>query len=121
MLVERVFLIKEMVDLLKNYDFSKQCRFLFEYIVFKGVNDLLIYVKELLKLLCGFDCWVNLIWFYVIFGVDFEGVGMEIMMLFCDYLILYGLFIIIWVFWGEDIFVVCGMLLMVKQEESNKN
>ena len=33
---ERAFSIKEMVDLLKNYDFSKQRRLSFEYIVFKG-------------------------------------------------------------------------------------
>ena len=63
---ERAFSIKEMVDLLKNYDFSKQRRLSFEYIVFKGVNDSLIYAKELLKLLRGLDCRVNLIRFHAI-------------------------------------------------------
>ena len=58
---ERAFSIKEMVDLLKNYDFSKQRRLSFEYIVFKGVNDSLIYAKELVKLLRGLDCRMNLI------------------------------------------------------------
>ena len=66
---ERAFSIKEMVDLLKNYDFSKQRRLSFEYIVFKGVNDSLIYAKELLKLLRGLDCRVNLIRFHAIPGV----------------------------------------------------
>ena len=65
---ERAFSIKEMVDLLKNYDFSKQRRLSFEYIVFKGVNDSLIYAKELLKLLRGLDCRVNLIRFHAIPG-----------------------------------------------------
>lgn len=73
MLTERAFSIKEMVDLLKNYDFSKQRRLSFEYIVFKGVNDSLIYAKELLKLLRGLDCRVNLIRFHAIPGVDLEG------------------------------------------------
>ena len=81
---ERAFSIKEMVDLLKNYDFSKQRRLSFEYIVFKGVNDSLIYAKELLKLLRGLDCRVNLIRFHAIPGVDLEGAGMEAMTSFRD-------------------------------------
>lgn len=36
---EKAFSITEMVELLKNYDFSKQRRLSFEYIVFKGLND----------------------------------------------------------------------------------
>ena len=88
---ERAFSIKEMVDLLKNYDFSKQRRLSFEYIVFKGVNDSLIYAKELLKLLRGLDCRVNLIRFHAIPGVDLEGAGMETMTSFRDYLTSHGL------------------------------
>ena len=105
---ERAFSIKEMVDLLKNYDFSKQRRLSFEYIVFKGVNDSLIYAKELLKLLRGLDCRVNLIRFHAIPGVDLEGAGMETMTSFRASR-------------GEDIFAACGMLSTAKQEESNKN
>ena len=47
---EKAFSITEIVELLRNYDFSKQRRLSFEYIVFKGVNDSLLYAKELLKL-----------------------------------------------------------------------
>ena len=73
---ERAFSITEIVDLLKNYDFSKQRRLSFEYIVFKGVNDSLIYAKELVKLLRGVDCRINLIRFHAIPGVDLEGTDM---------------------------------------------
>lgn len=114
MFVEKVFFIMEIIDILYNYDFSKQWCLFFEYIVFKGVNDLFIYVKEIVKFLCGIECCVNLIWFYVIFNVDLEGVDMEIMVVFCDYLMQYGVFVMICVLRGEDIFVVCGMLFMVK-------
>lgn len=107
---ERAFSIKEMVDLLKNYDFSKQRRLSFEYIVFKGVNDSLIYAKELLKLLRGLDCRVNLIRFHAIPGVDLEGAGMETMTSFRDYLTSHGLFTTIRASRGEDIFAACGML-----------
>ena len=118
---ERAFSIKEMVDLLKNYDFSKQRRLSFEYIVFKGVNDSLIYAKELLKLLRGLDCRVNLIRFHAIPGVDLEGAGMETMTSFRDYLTSHGLFTTIRASRGEDIFAACGMLSTAQQEESNKN
>lgn len=47
---EKAFSITEIVDLLHDYDFSKQRRLSFEYIVFKGVNDTVPYAKELLKL-----------------------------------------------------------------------
>lgn len=105
---ERAFSIKEMVDLLKNYDFSKQRRLSFEYIVFKGVNDSLIYAKELLKLLRGLDCRVNLIRFHAIPGVDLEGAGMETMTSFRDYLTSHGLFTTIRVSRGEDILPLAG-------------
>ena len=43
---EKAFSITEIVRLLRNYDFSKQRRLSFEYIVFKGVNDSLLYAKK---------------------------------------------------------------------------
>ena len=117
---ERAFSIKEMVDLLKNYDFSKQRRLSFEYIVFKGVNDSLIYAKELVKLLRGLDCRMNLIRFHAIPGVDLEGADMETMTAFRDYLTSHGLFTTIRASRGEDIFAACGMLSTAKQEENKQ-
>ena len=70
---EKAFSMTEMVELLKNYDFSKQRRLSFEYIVFKGLNDSQIYARELLKLLRGLDCRINLIRFHAIPGVNLEG------------------------------------------------
>ena len=118
---ERAFSIKEMVDLLKNYDFSKQRRLSFEYIVFKGLNDSQVYAKELLKLLRGLDCRINLIRFHDIPGVDLEGADMDTMTRFRDYLTTHGLFTTIRSSRGEDIFAACGMLSTAKQEENNKS
>ena len=118
---ERAFSIKEMVDLLKNYDFSKQRRLSFEYIVFKGLNDSQVYAKELLKLLRGLDCRVNLIRFHAIPGVDLEGADMDTMTRFRDYLTSHGLFTTIRSSRGEDIFAACGMLSTAKQEENNES
>ena len=118
---ERAFSITEIVELLKNYDFSKQRRLSFEYIVFKGLNDSQVYAKELLKLLRGLDCRINLIRFHAIPEVNLEGADMETMIRFRDYLTSHGLFTTIRASRGEDIFAACGMLSTAKQEENNKS
>ena len=117
---EKAFSIAEVVDLLKNYDFSKQRRLSFEYIVFKGLNDSQVYAKELLKLLRGLDCRVNLIRFHAIPAVDLEGADIDTMTRFRDYPTSHGLFTTIRSSRGEDIFAACGMLSTAKQEEKNK-
>ena len=118
---ERAFSITEIVELLKNYDFSKQRRLSFEYIVFKGVNDSELYAKELLKLLRGVDCRINLIRFHAIPNVDLEGVDMDTMVHLRDYLTSHGLFTTIRASRGEDIYAACGMLSTAKQEENNRD
>lgn len=100
---EKAFSITEIIDILHNYDFSKQRRLSFEYIVFKGVNDSLIYAKEIVKLLRGIECRVNLIRFHAIPDVDLEGVDMEAMTTFRDYLTQHGVFATIRASRGEDI------------------
>lgn len=113
---EKAFSITEIVDLLRNYDFTKQRRLSFEYIVFKGVNDSVLYAKELLKLLRGVDCRINLIRFHAIPNVDLEGVSMDEMIQLRDYLTSHGLFTTIRASRGEDIFAACGMLSTLKQK-----
>lgn len=113
---EKTFSLTEIVDLLRNYDFSKQRRLSFEYIVFKEVNDSMLYAKELLKLLRGVDCRINLIRFHAIPGVNLEGADMETMTTIRDYLTSHGLFTTIRASRGEDIFAACGMLSTAKKE-----
>ena len=113
---EKAFSITEVVDVLRNYDFSKQRRLSFEYIVFKGVNDGIIYAKELVKLLRGLDCRMNLIRFHAIPDVDLEGADMDSMVAFRDYLTNHGLFATIRASRGEDIFAACGMLSTAQQQ-----
>lgn len=118
---EKAFSITEIVDLLRQYDFSKQRRLSFEYILFKGLNDSLTYARELLKLLRGVNCRINLIRFHAIPGVDLEGSDMESITAFRDYLTSHGLFTTIRASRGEDIFAACGMLSTAKQEEISDN
>lgn len=118
---EKAFSITEMVEILRRYDFSKQRRLSFEYIVFKGVNDSLIYAKELIKLLRGLDCRMNLIRFHAIPNVDLEGTDSDSMIAFRDYLTQHGLFATIRASRGEDIFAACGMLSTAKQQAEKEN
>lgn len=118
---ERAFSITEIVDLLRNYDFSKQRRLSFEYIVFGGVNDSPAHAKELIKLLRGVDCRINLIRFHAIPDVDLHGADMELMVRFRDYLTSHGVFTTIRASRGEDIFAACGMLSTAKQQEISED
>lgn len=114
---EKAFPAAEMIELLRDYDFSKQRRLSFEYIMFRDRNDSLLYAKEMVKLLRGLDCRINLIRFHAIPGVDLEGSEPERMVKFRDYLTSQGLFTTIRSSRGEDIFAACGMLSTAKQEQ----
>ncbi|MDE5676817.1 23S rRNA (adenine(2503)-C(2))-methyltransferase RlmN [Phocaeicola sp.] len=114
---EKAFSIADIIDVLHRYDFSKQRRLSFEYIVFKGVNDSLVYAKEIVKLLRGIECRVNLIRFHTIPHVDLEGVDMDSMIAFRDYLTQHGVFATIRASRGEDIFAACGMLSTAEQQK----
>lgn len=117
---EKAFSITEMIDILRRYDFSRQRRLSFEYIVFKGVNDSQVYAKELIRLLRGLDCRINLIRFHAIPDVDLEGTDMDSMIAFRDYLTRHGVFATIRASRGEDIFAACGMLSTARQQAEKR-
>lgn len=112
--VEKAFPAKELIELLKNYDWSKQRRLSFEYIMFKGVNDSIVHAKELLKILKGLDCRVNLIRFHAIPNIPLQSADNDTMNEFKDYLNQRGLTTTIRTSRGEDIFAACGMLSSTK-------
>lgn len=112
---EKGMSIAETVELLRNYDFSHQRRLSFEYIVFKGVNDTERHAKEIIKLLKGLDCRINLIRFHTIPNVPLHGVDDRKMEEFRNYLTKYGVFTTIRASRGEDIFAACGLLSTAKK------
>ena len=107
---ERIYSITEMVEVLKGYDFTGQRRLSFEYILFDGVNDTLADARKLVRLLDGLQCRINLIRFHAIPDSELDGVPMERMVTFRDYLTRHGLFTTIRASRGEDIYAACGML-----------
>lgn len=117
---ERMYSMEEMVETLKEYDFSKQRRLSFEYILFKGVNDSPADARRLVKLLEGLHCRINLIRFHRIPDADFEGVDMEQMTAFRDYLTQRGVFTTIRASRGEDVMAACGMLSTLEMKKGGK-
>lgn len=112
---EKLFSISDVVALLKQYDWSHQRRVSFEYICWHGLNDTIIHAKELLRLLKGLNCRINLIRFHE--GVDrqFPSSDEQQMVWLRDYLTDHGLTTTIRRSRGEDILAACGMLVNALQ------
>ena len=112
---ERGMSITDVVDLLRNYDFTHQRRLSFEYIVFDGLNDSTAHAKELVHLLKGLNCRINLIRFHQIPKVPLHSSDEKKMENFRDYLTHHGIFTTIRASRGQDIFAACGLLSTAKQ------
>ena len=118
---ERAMPITDIVEMLRGYDFSHQRRLSFEYIVFGGLNDSQTHAREIIKLLKGLDCRVNLIRFHQIPGVDLHGADEGRMEAFRDYLTGHGVFTTIRASRGQDIYAACGLLSTAKKEAEGKS
>lgn len=115
--VERAYAINKVVELLKKYDFSHQRRVSFEYICFGGVNDTPKHANELLRLLRGLECRVNLIRYHDGGQADFPASAEPNMVWMRDYLTQHGLTTTIRRSRGEDILAACGMLVNALQKK----
>ena len=113
---EKDMAIKDVVDLLRDYDFSHQRRLTFEYIVFGGLNDSQTHAREICRLLKGLDCHVNLIRFHQIPNVPLHGASPERMETFRDYLTAHGFYCTIRASRGQDIEAACGLLSTKRQQ-----
>ena len=107
---EKAMPIARTVELLRGYDFSHQRRCSFEYICFGGLNDSLSHGKELLKLLKGLDCRINLIRFHAVPGVALPPTDEQRLLQLRDFLTRHGIFATIRASRGEDILAACGLL-----------
>ena len=112
--IEQAAPAASVIEMLREYDWSKQRRLSFEYIMFDGVNDSLHYARELTKLLAGLDCRINLIRFHVIPMSKLRPSTEGNMIKFRDFLTAKGFICTIRASRGEDIFAACGMLSTAK-------
>jgi 23S rRNA (adenine2503-C2)-methyltransferase len=117
---EKAMALQETIDLLRQYDFTHQRRCSFEYICFGGLNDSPLYAREMVRLLDGLECRVNLIRFHEIPNVDLPGSDEQRMESLRDYLTSHGITATIRASRGQDIFAACGLLSTAhKAHESN--
>lgn len=115
--IEKAFPAHDIVEMLKEYDFTHQRRISFEYIVFKDLNDSLQHAKALICLLKEIPCRVNLIRFHAIPDVSLESSDVVKMEAFRDALNAAGVVCTIRLSRGEDIFAACGMLSTTKVQQ----
>ena len=115
---EKQFAINDIISLLKEYDWSHQRRITFEYTMFGGTNNTTLHAKELVKLLQGIDCRVNLIHWHLVPNVPLKEVSTKSMENFRDYLNNHGITATIRASRGQDIWAACGLLSTKKQLEN---
>ena len=118
---ERAMPIADVVALLRQYDFTHQRRCSFEYICFGGLNDTLAHGREIVKLVAGLECRVNLIRFHQIPAVDLPGSDEQRMDRLRDYLTQHGVFTTIRASRGEDIFAACGLLSTARKQATEES
>ena len=134
--------ISHVLDLVRQYDWSKQRRLSFEYICWAGVNDDIAHAKQLIRLVSGLPCRVNLIRFHQTSDTQaspkdsnlqtlkqaqraqtsyqsqpsFPASDEQRMVAFRDYLSAHGVTCTIRRSRGEDILAACGMLVNALQK-----
>ncbi len=119
---ERSYPLTEMMDLLRQYDWTGQRRLSFEYIVFGGQNDTNRHAHELVRLLSGLECRVNLIrWHALPDEESFHEANPERMVAFRDYLIHHDVRCTIRTSRGQDIDAACGLLNTKEMKNENEN
>lgn len=109
--IEKRYHLDQVIALLKQYDWQHQRRVSFEYICWNNQNDTIRHAKELVRLLKGLPCRMNLIRFHA--GVDqaFANSDEKQMEWLRDYLTDNGITTTIRRSRGEDILAACGMLV----------
>jgi 23S rRNA (adenine2503-C2)-methyltransferase len=108
--VQHVYPIREVLKVIRDFDFGAQRRVSFEYIMFKGLNDTAAHVKELAKLLNGIHCRINLIRFHPIPNTPLEGSDDAAIKRFQEGLEEKGIITTVRASRGQDIFAACGLL-----------
>ncbi|MFY9151876.1 MAG: 23S rRNA (adenine(2503)-C(2))-methyltransferase RlmN [Prolixibacteraceae bacterium] len=108
--VQVAYPLEEVIHEIKSWDFGRQRRVSFEYIVFKGLNDSPRHVQELAKILNGIKCRINLIRFHPIPGTPLEGTDEATLQKFKEKLNDKGILTTIRASRGQDIYAACGLL-----------
>ncbi|MBE6233789.1 MAG: 23S rRNA (adenine(2503)-C(2))-methyltransferase RlmN [Bacteroidales bacterium] len=108
--VQGAWPVQDVIDLIRQYDFTGQRRVSFEYTMFAGFNDTKVHADALIRMLRGLECRMNLIRFHKIPDFPYETSPSVVMEAFKARLNNAGLTTTIRASRGEDILAACGML-----------
>ena len=106
--------LKDVLDIIRSFDFNSQRRVSFEYILFKGFNDSPLHIKELARILNGIKCRINIIRFHSIPDSPYESPDIEATIKFKEKLNDKGILTTIRASRGEDIQAACGLLSTIE-------
>ena len=108
--IQKKYKLEEVLAEIKSFEFNRQRRVSFEYIVFKGLNDSKKHARELTKILKGIKCRINLIRYHNVPGVDLQTTDETVLLQFQNILKANGIVTTIRASRGQDIDAACGLL-----------
>ena len=108
--VQQVYPLTEVLKEIRSWDFGRQRRVSFEYIMFGELNDTPRHVKQLVKILSGIRCRINLIRFHPIPDTPLKSSTPERISAFRDELNARCIVTTLRASRGEDIYAACGLL-----------
>jgi 23S rRNA (adenine2503-C2)-methyltransferase len=108
--IQKAYPLDEVIRIIRSWDFGRQRRVSFEYILFKDLNDTAAHVRELARLLNGLRCRINLIRFHPVPDTDLTGSDDQAVQNFKDALNKKGILTTVRASRGQDIYAACGLL-----------
>ena len=117
--VQLAYPMRDVIDIIRRWDYRGQRRVSFEYIVFGGFNDTPRHVKALTDLLLGINCRVNLIRFHPIPGTPLQQTDETTLEAFKESLNKNGILTTIRASRGLDIEAACGLLSTKAQSQQS--
>ena len=108
--INKKYPIAKLLDAVRTYQFKAKERVTFEFVMIKGINDSLLHAGQLVKLLRGIKCNVNLIEYNPHPGCKFKGSGMEKISRFAEVIEEAGIENTIRLKKGSSICAACGQL-----------
>ncbi len=114
--INKAYPLKELMKALKVYSEKTNRRLTFEYIMLKDVNDSESDALELVKLVKGLNCYINLIPYNETNNIEFKRTNTVQIMRFYDILKKNSIGVTIRREFGSNISAACGQLRSKKEE-----
>ena len=114
--INKAYPIEKVIDALKIYYKKTNRRITFEYIMLDGINDTEECAKELVKLLRGLNCYINLIPYNETNNIEFKRSKKENIMNFYDIIKKNNMNVTIRREFGTKISAACGQLRSKKED-----